>query len=350
MRYLKFLFLYACWGLGLFRLTAHKTTGKLLILCYHGFQILDEAQFRPKLFISRERFERHLGILWRQRANVLPLDDALTGLYEGGLPARTVAITIDDGFASVNEVAHCSLLKCSFPATVYVTSYYALKSNPVFRLVIQYLFWKCKLDKVVLKNIAGFEYKLIDFSNTNDTEQTMWRLVRYGETQCSEEERQNLSLELSKLLDVDVGPVMSSRNLSLLTLEEIRHLSESGIDIQLHTHRHQFPTDDEIVAKREIEENRTILKSVTGKEPLHFCYPSGIWDEQQWSWLESLDLLSATTCDPGFNDVNTNRFALKRFLDGENITDIEFLAEITGFSEMLRMISRRLQLALRGQN
>ena len=45
---------------------------------------------------------------------------------------------------------------------------------------------------------------------------------------------------------------------------------------------------------------------------------------------------SATTCNADLNYPDKPSLELKRFLDGENISDIEFEAELSGFNELLR--------------
>ena len=85
---------------------------------------------------------------------------------------------------------------------------------------------------------------------------------------------------------------------------------------------------------REIQQNREFLEALVGKKLQHLCYPSGVWSKQPWSWLDSLGIISATTCDPGLNYSQTPHLGLYRFLDADSISQIEFEAELTGFSEL----------------
>jgi hypothetical protein len=47
-------------------------------------------------------------------------------------------------------------------------------------------------------------------------------------------------------------------------------------------------------------------------------------------------VISATTCDTGLNHSDAPPLTLDRFLDGNNISWIEFKAEMSGFSDLLR--------------
>ena len=124
--------------------------------------------------------------------------------------------------------------------------------------------------------------------------------------------------------------------LHLMTPEELRALADAKVHVELHTHRHTFPSDNQALAEREIADNRAALKRWLSLETRHFCYPSGMWDERQWAWLESMNVKSSTTCVPGLNSHDTPRHALRRFLDGENIHELEFEAALSGFSDLLR--------------
>src|SRR5579863_2423205 len=70
---------------------------RLLILCYHGISQEDEHEWWPGLFVSPQHFERRMNILRKKQCTVLPLGDALERLYRKDLPARSVALTFDDG-------------------------------------------------------------------------------------------------------------------------------------------------------------------------------------------------------------------------------------------------------------
>jgi hypothetical protein len=111
----------------------------------------------------------------------------------------------------------------------------------------------------------------------------------------------------------------------------------------LHTHRHRFPTD-ETQAKRELEDNRAVLQPlVCGKPLIHFCYPSGRWSEQHFALLSDAGIASATTCDAGLNYPTTHHLALRRFLDNEYVSQIEFEAEMCGFLDILRRLRQYLR-------
>lgn len=324
--------------LGLFALAARLNQGKLPILCYHGFALNDENAFWPKLFMDSASFIRRMDYLQRCGYRVLTLDEGIRKLREKSLPKRALIITIDDGFYGVHKHAMPILKKHGFPATLYVTSYYVEKEAPVFRLAIQYIFWRTSAPSLDLSGLVPGDSTTLDLTEDRGQKTALAMLVEYGETRCDESQRQALIQLLGERLNVDCADLFSSRALSLMTRSELRELSESGIDLQLHTHRHRFPEDKQL-ALQELADNQRFLRHVSQRPLRHFCYPSGIWSKKQWQWLSEFGIVTAMTCDSGLNTPDTPALALRRFLDGANVSQIEFEAELCGFAEFVRKIS-----------
>lgn len=347
MRKFKILTYLFCRSIGLFKLAHFVTRKNLKILCYHGFEIDDETSFRPKLFIRQSDFERRIKTIHRHGYTVLKLGEAIEKLYSGTLPDNSAVITIDDGFYSVAKIAAPVLSRHQLPATVYATTYYVENNNPIFRLSIQYIFWKTTKNNIILLDTPWGKMEQCDLSINDAREQLAWKFIDHGEKQCSESQRIEVCKSLGRQLDVDYDNIIESGILRLMTLNELESLSSYNIDIELHTHRHTFPPDSYIDAKREIDDNRNALKDLAPKDFVHFCYPSGYWEEKQWEWLESFGVVSATTCLPGLNSQHTPRHALRRFLDGANIHQLEFEANLCGFADIIRDNVARLRSTLK---
>jgi peptidoglycan/xylan/chitin deacetylase (PgdA/CDA1 family) len=86
------------------------------ILCYHRF-----GPRATKLNVAPAAFEAQMEYLARNGYTVITLK-RLARFLEGTepLPAKTVAITIDDGYRSTYEIAYPILRKFGFPATVFL--------------------------------------------------------------------------------------------------------------------------------------------------------------------------------------------------------------------------------------
>jgi hypothetical protein len=197
------------------------------------------------------------------------------------------------------------------------------------------MFWKTKRQHLDLSGLHIPLTKSVAVANREERERAVWEIIGYGELHCDEERRCELLRELGGRTGVDFEQLRQKRNLSLMNAFEIQTAAAGGADIQLHTHRHRLNEDASLV-EREIAQNREFLQPLVSSKLSHLCYPSGIWSRQFWSWLQALDIKTATTCDPGLNYRSTPLLGLKRFLDGENISSIEFEAELAGFAELLR--------------
>lgn len=336
---LKRIFLHLCKMLGLFHLSDLLMRRGVRILCYHGFTIADESAFSRRTFIDPDTFEERMAFLKKKGFRVLGLDEALDLLDRDAVPPRSVVITIDDGFHSVYAKAYPVLKKYAFPATIYVTTYYALKQNPIFKLTAQYLFWKTAMAELDLTGFGMPETGVISLRTAEEKADILEEILRHGNDACDEPGRVAFIRNLAGRLGVDYEGIRENRILTIMTLEQIKELSAAGIDIELHTHRHHFPLDHER-AIAEIRENRAVLEPLLGKTLVHFCYPSGIWAKEQWPWLLETGMRSAVTCELGLNFGKTQRYGLKRIGDDEGLSQIEFEAEVRGFAEVLRAIKR----------
>ncbi|MFO8002562.1 MAG: polysaccharide deacetylase family protein [Marinilabilia sp.] len=344
---MKKIILYICRYLGLFWISRVLYRKKLLILCYHGVSVRDEHLWWPGVFMTEEKFANRLALLKRYRYNVLDLESAVDALNKNRLPPNTVVLTADDGYLNSPGTMVKQCERYGFPLTIYVTSYYSRKSNPVFNVMVQYLFWKT--DKKSLVGEFPFADKLgaRHWSLEGDQARILAnQIIDFGREHCNEDQRRSLLVVLCEALGMDFNEMEALGMFMLMGPEEITGLSEKGVDIQLHTHRHRFPVD-ETIAKREITENRDYLEPLVGRKLVHFCYPSGRWDLAHHPWLKSLDVKSAVTLEIGFNSAGANPLALRRYLDKQDIPEIQFLAEVSGFADLARKMRRKVKLLWR---
>lgn len=325
---------------GLFGLARRLTRKRLRILAYHGFSLRDEAEFRSKLFINPLTFERRLDILRHQGYRVTTLDQAFDELQRQQLAPDTVVITIDDGYASTLSVAAPLLYARGYPATVYLTSYHMQTQTPVFDLLVGYLIWKTQVPSVALSwpNNSATVVMPLDTSVAKD--KAADAVIARGHAMQSEAERVALSRALASALHMDIDEVLAGEAFRLMTTAEAQAIRALGIEIGLHTHRHRFPPNDLEDCRREIADNMAYLTREIGVSPRHFCYPSGVYEAVQWPLLADAGLASATTCDTGLARNGDPPFGLRRFLDGEMVSEIEFEAEVSGFADILRGLMR----------
>ena len=327
--------------IGLFYLSNFFYRKQLLILCYHGFQVQDEAKFRPGLFISTETFENRLELLNKYNKNICSLDSAVSNLYSGNLETNSAVLTIDDGFESVLTKAAPLLKKFNYPSTLYVTTYYVEKQTPIYGLTISYMFFKTSLKIIPATNFSGLETPMTDLTIRENKNFLASEIIHHGYSNCNETIRKRICENLSEMLQVSFEDIVTNKLFNLIKPKDLPKLVDYGIDIQLHTHRHNFPTDKPNALK-EISENRDVLGKILRHDLNHFCYPSGIWSKEHFQTLKESGISSATTCLAGYNNEKTSRYSLNRILDSDIISCLEFEAHITGFSEIFRQLKKYL--------
>jgi peptidoglycan/xylan/chitin deacetylase (PgdA/CDA1 family) len=324
---------------GGFRLARWLTRRQARILAYHGFAARDEAGFRPKLFITGSTFARRLELLKREGYRVITMDQASRELSTGTVRPDTVVITIDDGFANTLSIAAPLLRSHGFPALVYLTTYHVATQTPVFDLAVAYLFHRRQADRLVLPGTPGLTDLPLDSRESVD--RAVAAVVAIGHALQTEGERVQLCERLRLALAADVGDDELRQSFRLLSPAEAKALRGFGVDIGLHTHRHRFPPGESDVCAQEIEDNRAYLVREVGPPTPHFCYPSGIYGPGHASILARQGLATATTCDTGLADHTQPAYQLRRLLDGEELDDLQFEAELSGLPSLLRRLAGR---------
>jgi peptidoglycan/xylan/chitin deacetylase (PgdA/CDA1 family) len=332
--------LYVIRALGGFAIAQYFTRRRLRILCYHGFSLGDEHEYIPHMFMRADTFRRRLEILGRRRIPVVKLDEAVTAFKRGAILNSETVITLDDGWASNLYVGAPLLSQFGFPACIYVTTNHLTSPPEVFNVVLYYLILKSGLPQFRLSGI----HPAIDgeFSVGNDPTIATTKIIEAAERHLDSATRHAILTPIATALGLTIADVLTNGRFQLLSRDQIARLSNGGIDIELHTHTHRLPSDLER-AKREVELNRDAVISITGRDPKHFCYPSGLYGDAHPKLLADLGILSATTCDPGLNEAGTSAMLLRRFLDSETESDIAFEAEISGLRELARAARKILQ-------
>jgi peptidoglycan/xylan/chitin deacetylase (PgdA/CDA1 family) len=301
---------------------------RLAILCYHGISIDDDHEWDPRYYVTPAQFESRLRLLQQLGCAVLPLGEAIQRLKQNSLPPKSVAITFDDGCFDFYARAFPLLQKYAFPATVYLTTFYAHCSRPVFALLCRYILAKTRSARSIPIDALGFT---ADLTTEDSRESAVGRIV-------SETARRNMRLpekfdfaaDLARSLQVDTEPFLNRRSAQIMHPAEVREVSSAGIAIELHTHRHRTPSDRALF-DREIEDNRREIAEMTGgHHATHFCYPSGVYTRAFLPWLEASGVVSATTCDSGLASPADHPLLLPRITDHSRLSEEEFASWITG--------------------
>ncbi len=313
--------------LGGFWLSRKFSRNKALIIAYHSFEVFDESDFRPNLFIKPSTLKHRLKYL-QNHCHVIPLAD----LKKTTKPNNAVIITVDDGWTSTLTHASSLFAQYDFPYTVYLTTENVLDNQPVFHILLDYIL-QMSIGKTLSISLEGKNDINATISNTN-----IASLMKEIDQLKSSRLDTVLLTNIATNLDMDISEIIAKKAFTLMSTDEVKEIAHLGADIQLHTHSHCTFLTDEQAFNKEIRLNQQCISEILGIKAQHHCYPSGRFNEHSIQWLQRLGIKTATTCIPGFCDEKSNALALPRFLDGENIPQIVFEAEVSGVLELLRKI------------
>jgi peptidoglycan/xylan/chitin deacetylase (PgdA/CDA1 family) len=291
---------------GLGAAARRATRRSLRILCYHGLWVTPGFPFGDCTFIAPEQFEARMARLKRSCLPVMPLGEAVERLADGSLPDAAVAITIDDGWVSTFTHMLPVLESHGFPATLYATTWYAGRDLPVVNVAVDYLRQAARRPDIdPAAETAEIERLPVG--------QRLEALRRFGAE-----------------LGVDEA-WLERRQFNIMSAAEFAEAQRRGLDIQLHTHRH-IEIDRQVDAlPDELAENRAFLAAALGDgERVHFCHPSGTNHPRARALLAANGIRSATLVTEGLNAPGADSLALRRFLDGRRVSDVEFDAYLSG--------------------
>ena len=316
---------------------------RLLILCYHGVSIEDEHEWRPRLFMRPECLAERFELLRNRGYSVLPLAEALERLYADDLPPASVALTFDDGGYDFYKSAYPLLQQYELPATVYQTTYYADYQQPVFNLICSYMLWKSRGEVLEPAGRVPVRQRM-DLRTEESRQSVVSELMALSAREnLSGRDKHEIACRLAEFLEIDWQSLLAKRILHVMSPREIAEISRSGVSVQLHTHRHRTPLDEELFRK-EIAENRKRIREITGSAPTHFCYPLGNYDGQFLPWLRQEGVLSAVTCDPALAAGDSHPLLLPRLVSTSAQSMSEFEAWLSGIGHMLSRRGKRRRI------
>jgi hypothetical protein len=151
---------------------------------------------------------------------------------------------------------------------------------------------------------------------------------------------------LSSTLGVDVTPLLDGRVWHCMTPDTVRALADEGFGMQLHTHSHLNVVDYPLETAGQVHACRAIVERTTGHAAQHFCYPSGRWTKSIWPALQGEGVLTATTTRSGPNLPSTPLLALRRLMNGEDRSQLEFEFELSNLRWLLARLFGKTEASI----
>jgi peptidoglycan/xylan/chitin deacetylase (PgdA/CDA1 family) len=294
------------------------TPGAAVILMYHRIAQLEPDTLRN--CVAAERFQNHMRRL-RERFEVRSLEELARALGENRLPARCVAVTLDDGYLDALTTAAPILADVGVPATVFVTS---------DRLDEEHEYWWDVLERILTSDstpphldlaAAGLSYAAPTASERN--RRSVLAQLSMVLRPLSHERRQEIVRMIASWAGADASIVRSTHR--VLKADEIVTLARSpGISIGAHTRRHLYlPAHPDALRREEILEDLARLEQVLGAPPASFAYPHGGHDPATVAIVRAAGYQAAVTVAAGVARGGHDPLLLPRIdpraLDGEQL-------------------------------
>ncbi len=284
------------------RLLHREGKSRAIILMYHNITTH-----------WRNRFEEQMRFLqdYMYPISLNELVDSLRG--KGQFPPQAIAITFDDGYESVYNIAFPILRKYSIPATVFLVTGY-IETDKVF-------WWD---------EIRGMG----EFSPHEEFREKLGSVLKRQMPQVEFSTWKNFEVEkyLARLKDAEIRHILEQlrtelrstirpkRTARLLSWQQIREMHKDGIEFGSHTVNHyNLTTISEEEVEEELKASKEKIEEELDEPVTGFCYPIGLnehYNEKVKELVAKRGYRYACTAEFGHVSKGSNLFLLRRVCAG----------------------------------
>ncbi len=263
----------------MYRAEAHRSlpdlTGRAAILCFHA--IIDHPRdpwVEPDALHLND-FRAMLKVL-RRSFNVISLDEMVSTLRANeNLPARTVVLTFDDGYANNAELAAPVLDEMGIPWSAFLPPAFIEDRQRQWTDDLRMLVHRGSAKSLHLQWQGG----LHDFDlNTPEQRTHVFETVQDWWRYADEDKRRPGIKQVYAHYSRDELNSLRERYATFapMTWDQARELKASGVGIGNHS-LHHLPLGEqpEEVVRHEITAGRDLLTRRIGEHLNHFSYPYG---------------------------------------------------------------------------
>ncbi|MBI5256421.1 MAG: polysaccharide deacetylase family protein [Burkholderiales bacterium] len=296
---------------------------RLSILIFHRVLPQPDPLFPDE--IDAQGFDHLLGIVGSM-FNVLPLDEAVARLDRGGLPARSLAITFDDGYADNCTQAMPILQRHGMTATFFIATGFLdggrMWNDTVIEAFRRTPHARLDLSPLGLQGLA--EFTLLTPAQRRAAVDAVLGVVKY----LSPPERAS---KVQQLADLAGAPLADDL---MMSSAQVRALRAGGMQIGAHTVSHPILARlDRDEARREIAQSKATLEALLGERVGLFAYPNGKpgqdYGPEAVQITRELGFDAAVSTAWGATRRDSDRFQLPRFTPWDR-TPARFGARMAG--------------------
>jgi len=293
-----------------------------LIITYHR---LSEREGGAR--ISARAFAEQVRYL-AAHYTLVPLSRLAGCLRKRGLPPRLAAITIDDGYRDVYEIAFPILRKHRAPATVFVVTEFvegttwlwtdkprylmAIAAPQAFEIGIEGHKLRLELSSAASRAVAAHAFNA-----------ALKPLPEEARDAAIERAAFELGVNLPERPPVEYGAI---------NWRQAREMAEDGMEIGSHTLTHPILTglSDERL-REEVSRSRDRIENAIGRKVETFCYPNGDYDLRAQCEVACAGYQLAVTTEVGLNSRWSDPLALRRVHGEYDLA--RFVKNTSGFAQ-----------------
>jgi peptidoglycan/xylan/chitin deacetylase (PgdA/CDA1 family) len=289
---------------------------------------------------------RQLAFLRRHRYDLAPLGDLVARLERGAPPLhRTIAFTVDDGYADFARVGAPVFAEFDCPVTLFAVTGFLDGRCWMWWDQVELAFGTTRRTEIAVELPGAVQrYRWSGAADRGRAaEDLVERLKLVGDA-----DRRDALARLARDLDVDL-PAAPPPRYAPMTWDEARRCAGRGATFGPHTVTHPILSRvGDAQAEEEIRESwRRVKAEVPGALPV-FCYPNGDRDSftpREQRVVRELGLAAAVTTVDGFASPRgfraaggAGRFAVPRFAYEED--DAAFRQIVAGLERAKRVLLR----------
>lgn len=245
-----------------------RQTNRLRILAYHRIGDPEpERGIKPPLFeATPAQFAQQMRFLARNY-HAVSVQELLSALSSGQpLPPRSVMVTFDDGYRDFLDCAWPILQSLRIPTTLFVATGYLSERRRLFWWdELHYAFTRTQRQELHLPAVGDWSLRTPEQRNKALTE-----IKRYIK-QINHHQAMSVVEEILETLEV-----FPDANGTLLTWQDLRHLSAAGLYVGAHTRTHPLLSRVTLSEARQeiVGSQQDLYRELDQTWPI-FAYPSG---------------------------------------------------------------------------
>ena len=278
---------------------------RLNILIYH--RVLAETDPIFPNEPTRVGFDQQMMRL-KKVFHVLPLQEAITRLQTGTLPARAACITFDDGYADNLTLAAPILKKHNLPATFFIATAYLNGGRMFNDTVIEAI----RLSPLSTLNLASLGFGRFDISSHAAKAKAIDQILPQVKYLAWDVRTQTVA-RIAAL--AQCGPLPDDL---MMTTEQLQALHAMGMTIGGHTVHHPILAQlDANAVQQEISDGKKFLEQTLNTRIRLFAYPNGKpgtdYLPEQAAIVRDLGFDAAVSTQWGSAQQSSDVFQLPRF-------------------------------------